>query len=315
MLKSPLCDLLGIEYPVFQGAMAWVSEAHLAAAVSEAGGLGIIAGGNAPAEWVQEQVRTAKTLTNRPFGVNVMMMSPFAPAIAEMLVEEKVAVVTTGAGNPARYMEAWRNAGMAVIPVVPSTRIAQLMERVGATAVVAEGTESGGHIGELTTMALLPQVCDAVQIPVIAAGGIGDGRGLAAALMLGATGVQMGTRFLTATECRVHPAYKAKIIAASDIDTMATGRRLGHPVRGLKNPFMRMFLEQEYDSSVTDEQLEALGEGALRLAAMEGDEQNGCFMAGQISGMIRDEKSAAQIITDVVTQAEALLAGAPAWVK
>jgi len=314
MLASPLCDLLGIEYPIFQGAMAWIADARLAAAVSNAGGLGIIAAGNAPAGVVQEQIRAARTLTDRPFGVNVMLMSPHAEAVAEMIAAERVAVVTTGAGSPARYLPSWQAAGSVVIPVVPSSGIARLMERSGAAAVVAEGGESGGHVGDLTTMALVPQVRDAVDIPVVAAGGIGDGRGLAAALMLGACGVQLGTRFLVAKECNVHPAYKAKVLQAKDIDTIATGRRLGHPVRSLKTPFSRLFADQEYDPAVSDDQLEKLGEGALRLAAIEGDEQHGCFLAGQIAGLVHAEQTAAEIIADLVTEAEALLKGAAQWV-
>jgi enoyl-[acyl-carrier protein] reductase II len=295
--------------------MAWVSEAKLASAVSNAGGVGIIAAGNAPVEIVAEQVRLARTLTDRPFGVNVMLLSPHAGAIAEMTAAMKVPVVTTGAGNPGKYMEAWAQAGTAVIPVVPSVAIARRMEASGAVAVVAEGGESGGHVGDTTTMALVPQVADAVRIPVIAAGGIADGRGMAAAFMLGASGIQMGTRFLVATECHVNQTYKNKVLAASDIDTMATGKRLGHPVRSLKTPFARMYWSKEYDSSVTNEELEALGEGSLRLAAVDGDEQNGCFLAGQIAGMVRQEQSAAEIVTEVAAQAEALLAGASSWVR
>jgi len=315
MLQSPICDLVGIEYPIFQGAMAWIADAQLAAAVSNAGGLGIIASGNAPATWVREQVRRARTLTTRPFGVNVMLMSPYAAEIATMVAEEKVPVITTGAGNPARYMEMWHEAGIVVIPVVPSSGIAKLMQRCGAAAVVAEGGESGGHVGDLTTMALLPQVCDAVTIPVMAAGGIGDGRGVAAAFMLGACGAQLGTRFLVAKECNVHQTYKDKVLKAKDIDTMSTGKRLGHPVRSLKTPFSQKFFEQEYDSSVSDEELVKLGEGALRLAAIEGDEENGCFLAGQIAGLVTQEQTAAEIVQELVTEAEALLRGAPQWVK
>lgn len=314
MINSKICDLLGITYPIFQGAMAWIADARLAGAVSEAGGLGIIASGNAPATVIQNEIHTIRTLTDKPFGVNVMLMSPHAAAIAEMLAQEKVPVITTGAGNPARYMAAWRESGAMVIPVVPSSAIAKLMQRTGASAVVAEGGESGGHVGDLTTMALLPQVCDAVDIPVLGAGGIADGRGLAAALMLGACGVQMGTRFLVARECGVHPTYKAKVLAAHDIDTLATGRRLGHPVRSLKTPFSRWFAEKEYDPSVSNSDLEELGAGALRLAARKGDEEHGCFMAGQIAGLVTAEQSAAEILAEVVTQADALLKGASQWV-
>lgn len=314
MLKSPICDALGITYPVFQGAMAWIADADLAAAVSNAGGLGIIAGGSAPVDIVRAQVRKCRTLTDRPFAVNIMLMSPAAADIAQMVVEEKVPVVTTGAGSPAKYMENWAAAGIKVIPVVPSTGIAKAVQRYGATAVVAEGGESGGHVGDLTTMALVPQVVDAVDLPVIAAGGIGDGRGMAAALMLGAVGVQMGTRFLVARECNVHEVYKQKILAAKDIDTIATGKRLGHPVRGLKTPFSRRFFELEYDATVSNEELEKFGEGALQAAAIRGDEEHGAFMAGQIAGLITAEQTAAEIITETVAQAEALLKGGPAWV-
>ncbi|MCL1923647.1 MAG: nitronate monooxygenase [Propionibacteriaceae bacterium] len=314
MINSKICDLLGITYPIFQGAMAWISDAQLAAAVSNAGGLGIIAGGNAPVEYVREQIHAARHLTDKPFGVNVMLMSPHAPAIAEMLSDEKVPVITTGAGSPAPYMSSWLEAGSAVIPVVPSSGIAKVVERLGASAVVAEGGESGGHVGDLTTMALIPQVRDAVSIPVLAAGGIGDGRGFAAALMLGADGVQMGTRFLVAEENSIHPTYKAKILAAKDIDTIATGKRLGHPVRSLKTTFSKSFFAKEYDSSITDEELEKLGEGALRLAAHDGDEEAGCFMAGQIAGLVRAEQTAEQIITEIIGEAEALLRKAPSWV-
>ena len=314
MIVSPICELLGIEHPVFQGAMAWISDARLAAAVSNAGGLGIIASGNAPAEHVHEQVRLARTLTDRPFGVNIMLMSPHAAAVAEMVAVERVAVVTTGAGNPAKHLPRWRDAGIKVIPVVPSVGIAKLMQRCGADAVIAEGGESGGHVGDLTTMALLPQVCDAVTIPVLAAGGIGDGRGLAAAFMLGACGAQLGTRFLVATECGVHPTYKKKILAARDIDTIATGKRLGHPVRSLKTPMSQRFFSLEYDGTIPNEELEKLGEGALRLAVVEGDQENGCFLAGQIAGMVAKEQTAAEIVNELVVEAEALLRGAAKWV-
>ncbi|MCL2482746.1 MAG: nitronate monooxygenase [Propionibacteriaceae bacterium] len=314
MIASEICDLLGIRYPIFQGAMAWIADASLAGAVSNAGGLGIIAGGSAPASVIAEQIRAVRTLTDKPFGVNIMLKSPDAADLAELVTLQKVPVVTTGAGNPAVYMKKWLEAGITVIPVVPSSAIAKMVQRLGAHAVVAEGGESGGHVGDLTTMALVPQVRDAVTIPVLAAGGIGDGRGMAAALMLGACGVQMGTRFLVAKECTVHQTYKDKILAAKDIDTMSTGKRLGHPVRALKTPFTRMFFEKEYDSTVSNEQLEQLGEGALRLAAKEGDEERGSFMAGQIAGLVHEEQTAAEIIHDVISEAEALLKGAPTWV-
>ncbi len=295
--------------------MAWIADASLAAAVSEAGGLGIIAAGNAPAGYVREQIVRARELTSRPFGVNVMLMSPFAEEVAQTVAEEKVAVVTTGAGNPSKYMDLWLAAGVKVIPVVPSSGLAKRVERYGASAVVAEGEESGGHIGELTTMTLVPQVVDAVEIPVLAAGGIGDGRAVAAALMLGAAGVQVGTRFLVAKECGVHQTYKEKILKAKDIDTIATGRRLGHPVRSLKTPFSREFYSREYDASVSNEELEAFGAGALRLAAVEGDEQRGCFMAGQIAGLVKTEQTAKEIIEEMFSEAETLLKGAPAWIR
>ena len=315
MIKTPLCDLLEIKYPIFQGAMAWISDADLAAAVSNAGGLGIIAGGNAPTQYVREQIRNAKKQTDKPFGVNIMLLSPFAEEIANMVVEEKVPIIFTGAGNPAKYMKMWIEAGIKVIPVVPSTGIAKLMERSGACAVVAEGGESGGHVGELTTMALVPQIVDAVNIPVIAAGGIGDGRGIAAAFMLGAIGVQIGTRFLVASECNVHQTYKDKVIKAKEIDTIATGKRLGHPVRSLKNPFSLEFFKKEFDSSVTDEELEEFGSGALKLAAVDGDEKNGCFMVGQIAGMIKKEQSVKDIIEEMFAETEVILLGAGKWVK
>ena len=315
MIKTPICEILGIEYPIFQGAMAWISDAKLAAAVSNAGGLGIIAAGNAPASFVLEQIRKAKELTDKPFGVNIMLMSPSAKEIAELVVQEKVAVVTTGAGNPAPYMKSWLEAGIKVIPVVPSTGIAKMVARNGATAVVAEGGESGGHVGELTTMALVPQVCDAVDIPVIAAGGIGDGRGIAAAFMLGAVGVQLGTRFLAAEECSVHDTYKKKILGAKDIDTITTGKRLGHPVRSLKTPFSRELFTKEFDSTISNEELEEFGVGALRLAAVEGDEKKGTFMAGQIAGLIKKEQPAKEMIEELFSEAETILNGAAKWVK
>lgn len=315
MIHTPLCDLLGLRYPIFQGGMAWIADGRLAAAVSEAGGLGIIAGGNAPGEYVREQIRVARSLTDRPFGVNIMLLSPYVDEVARVVTEERVAVVTTGAGNPARFMEGWLAAGITVIPVVASCAMAKLMAREGAGALVAEGGESGGHVGELTTMVLVPQVVDAVDIPVIAAGGIGDGRGIAAALMLGAVGVQVGTRFLVAEECPVHQNYKDKVLKATDLSTITTGKRLGHPVRSLKTPFSRSYAKAEYDSAVSDEALEAMGTGALRLAAQEGDLQKGCFPAGQIAGMVNREQTAAQIIEEMFAQAEPLLKGGPAWVR
>ena len=315
MLCSPICELLGIEYPVFQGGMAWIADAKLAAAVSNGGGLGIISAMNANADWLRGQIRAAKELTDKPFGVNIMLMSPFADEVAKVVAEEGVKVVTTGAGNPGKYMAAWKEAGIRVIPVVASVGLARMMERAGASAVVAEGTESGGHIGELTTMTLVPQVCSAVNIPVIAAGGIADGRGMAAAFMLGACGVQVGTRFLVAEECGVHQNYKDRVLKAKDIDTVATGRRLGHPVRSLKTRFSRDYQKAEFDVNVTAEALEAMGVGALRKAAVDGNEAEGCFLAGQIAGLVGKEQPAAEIIRELCSEAEELLKGAAKWVR
>jgi len=314
MIKTVLCDLLDIEYPVFQGGMAWVADGKLAAAVSNGGGLGIIAAGNAPAGYVREQIRIAASLTVRTFGVNIMLMSPFADEVAQAVMEEKVKAVTTGAGNPSKYMDSWNACGIKVIPVVPSVGMTKLVTRLGAAAVIAEGCESGGHVGELTTMALVPQVCDATDLPVVAAGGIADGRGVAAAFMLGACGVQMGTRFLVAEECSIHPNYKQKILNATDISTIVTGKRLGHPVRSLKTPFARDYFKAEY-SDISDEDLEAMGAGALRLAAQEGDLKRGCFLSGQIAAMVRREQPAAEIIREVMEQAEPILKGGGKWVK
>lgn len=307
MIKTELCELLNIKYPIFQGGMAWIADASLAAAVSNAGGLGIIAAMNANADWLREEIHKVRTMTDKPFGVNIMLMSPFADEVSDLVAEEKVPVVVTGAGNPGKYMKKWVEAGIKVIPVVASTAMARLVERSGATAVVAEGGESGGHIGELTTMTLVPQVCDAVKIPVLAAGGIADGRGIAAALMLGACGVQCGTRFLVAKECTVHQNYKNKILKAKDIDTIATGKRLGHPVRCLKNQFTRELFKQEYNSNISDEELEKMGAGALRKAAKEGDEKNGSFMAGQCAAMVHKEQTAQEMIEEMFAQAEEIL--------
>ncbi len=307
MIKSKICDLVGIKYPIFQGGMAWISDANLAAAVSEAGGLGIISAMNANAEYVREEIRKCKELTKKPFGVNIMLMSPFADDVAKVVVEEKVAVVTTGAGMPSKYMPEWKAAGIKVIPVVGSVAFAIRLERIGADAIIAEGSESGGHVGETNTMALVPQVVDAVKVPVLAAGGIADGRGMAAAFMLGAEGVQCGTCFLVADECKVHENYKKKIISASDCDTIVTGRRLGHPVRSLKTRFSRQFAEMEKDSSNTDEQIMAFGSGSLRKAVVDGNVEEGSFMAGQIAGMIHENQSAAAIVNKMVSEAEGLL--------
>ncbi|MBR4554552.1 MAG: enoyl-[Ruminococcus sp.] len=314
MIESKLCGMLGIEYPVFQGGMAWIADGELAAAVSNGGGLGIIAAGNAPADYVREQIRKAKELTDKPFGVNIMLLSPFADEVAKVAAEEKVAVVTTGAGNPSKYMEMWKEAGIKVIPVVASTALARLMERLGASAVIAEGGESGGHIGELATIVLVPQIADVVSIPVIAAGGIADGRGVAAAFMLGACGVQVGTRFLAAEECNIHPVYKEKIVKAKDLCTMVTGRRLGHPVRALRTNFQREYLKAEY-TQISDEELEAMGAGSLRKAVVDGNNDEGCFLAGQSAAMVKKIQPAAEIVRELCEEAEPLLKGAAKWVR
>ena len=314
MIRSEICELLGIRYPVFQGGMAWISDGKLAAAVSEGGGLGIIAAGNAPADYVRSEIRKAKELTDKPFGVNVMLLSPYADDVAKVVAEEKVAVVTTGAGNPSKFMSLWLEAGIRVIPVVPSVAMAKLVTRLGASAVIAEGGESGGHVGELTTMVLVPLVRDATDLPVIAAGGIADGRGMAAAMMLGACGVQMGTRFLSAEECSIHPTYKEKILKAGDLCTMVTGKRLGHPVRSLRTTFAREYQKAEYGGMLDDE-LEGLAVGALRLAVQEGDQKKGCFLAGQIAAMVEKAEPAADIVRDVAESAEEVLKGAAGWVK
>ncbi len=314
MIKSEICELLGIQYPVFQGGMAWVADGKLAAAVSEGGGLGIIGAGNAPASFVREQIRIAKSLTNKPFGVNIMLLSPFADEVAAVAAEEKIAVVTTGAGNPSKYMKLWLDAGIKVIPVVPSVAMAKLVTRLGASAVIAEGGESGGHVGELTTMVLIPLIKDATHLPVIAAGGIADGRGAAAAFMLGACGIQMGTRFLSAEECNIHPTYKEKIVNANDLCTMVTGKRLGHPVRSLRTQFARNYFKAEY-STMPDDELENLAVGALRKAVQEGDVKDGCFLSGQVAAQVKKIEPAADIIRDVMEGAEEVLKGAAAWVK
>lgn len=314
MIQTPICELFGIEYPIFQGGMAWVSDASLASAVSNGGGLGIISAMNADGEYLRSEIRKCRELTKRPFGVNIMLLSPFADEVAKVVAEEKVAVVTTGAGLPGKYMKDWIAAGIKVVPVVPSTAIARMVERQGACAVIAEGGEAGGHIGEINTMALVPQICDVVNIPVLAAGGIADGRGVAAAFMLGAAGVQCGTRFLTAHECTIHENYKKRVLKAKDIDTITTGKRLGHPVRSLKNPFSRKFFELEY-SDMPNEDLEKFGGGALRKATQEGDEINGCFMAGQCAALVKDELPAADIISRMFSEAEAQLKGASACLK
>lgn len=296
-----ICEMLNIQYPIFQGGMAWVANHAIAAAVSEAGGLGIIAAGNAPADWLRQEIRACKALTNKPFGVNIMLLSPFVEEVAQVVVEEGITIVTTGAGNPGKYMDIWQQNNIKVIPVVPSVAIGRRMAKGGADAVIIEGCEAGGHVGELTTMVLTPQVVDAVEVPVIAAGGIGDGRGFAAALMLGAEGIQIGTRFLVAKECQVHESYKARVIKASDIDAVVTGRSTGHPVRGLRNKFTRELDKMEKNGASVEE-LEARGTGALRLAVVEGDVVNGTVMSGQIAGMITKEQTAKEIIEELVSE-------------
>lgn len=315
MIKSPICELLGITYPVFQGGMAWIADAQLAAAVSEAGGLGLIAAMNSNGEQLREQIKKAKSLTDKPFGVNLMLMSPYIKEAVQVVCEEKIPVVTTGAGNPSQYMQQLFEHQVKVIPVVASVALAKMMERAGAHALIAEGCESGGHVGESTTMALVPQVVNAVKIPVIAAGGIANGNGMAAALMLGAKGVQMGTRFLTAYECNVHEEYKKAVLKAKDIDTIVTGKTTGHPVRALKNKMTREFSRLEMSGEGTPEQLEALGAGSLRRAACEGDVATGSCMCGQIAGLVCEESSCQSIVSSVCEEAEALLKGAIQWIE
>ena len=303
-MKTRVTELLGIEVPVVQGAMARIADASLAGAVSEAGGLGIIACGGAPLDWVEEQVRIARSITDKPIGANVMLMDPNAGETAELLAKLRVDVITTGAGSPANYMQLWKDAGIKVVPVVASSALAVRMERLGADAVVAEGTEAGGHIGELTTMALIPAVCDAVSIPVIAAGGIADGRGMAAAFALGAEGVQCGTRFLTVEECGVHEAWKEKVLKAKDSDTIVTGRGTGHPVRGLKNKFARECRKIEM-AATSGEELEGMYAGSLA-RAVAGDVENGSVMAGQVAALVTERGTAAEVIANMVREAEAL---------
>lgn len=304
-MKTRVTELLGVEYPIVQGGMAWVAEQHLAAAVSAAGGLGLIGGASAPGEVVRNMIRDVRSMTDRPFGVNVMLMSPHAADVARVVLEEGVKVVTTGAGVPDKYIRDWKAAGVRVIPVVASVAQARLMERLGADAVVAEGTESGGHIGEATTMTLLPQVADAVSIPVIAAGGIADGRGMMAAFMLGAEGVQLGTRFVASTEAVVAEAYKQRIVKARDIDSAVTGRSHGHPVRCLRNDMTREYARLEAEGK-SFEELEYLTLGSLRRAVQEGDIKNGTVMAGQIAGLVKDVKPCAKIIRDMMNEFRAL---------
>lgn len=309
MLKSKICELLNIEYPVFQGGMAWVADASLAAAVSKAGGLGIIAGMNLNGEQLREEIKKLRKLTDRTFAVNVMLMSPYVDEVAEVIISERVPVATTGAGNPLPYMKKWNAAGVKVIPVVASVALARMVASRGAAAVIAEGGESGGHIGEANTMPLVPQVCDAVNIPVIAAGGIADGRGMAAAFMLGAEGVQMGTRFLVAKECNVHPEFKNRVLKAGDASTMVSGRRSGHPVRSLKTPFSKRYAELE-KTDISDEELAAFGTGALKKAVVEGDAEHGSFLCGEVAGLVNKEQTCAEIICEICAQAEEVLKSA-----
>ncbi len=310
-MKSRICEMLNIKYPIFQGAMAWIADASLASAVSNAGGLGIIAAGNAPADIVREQIRKCKELTDKPFGVNIMLLSPFVEDIVDLVCKEGVKVVTTGAGNPSKYMEKFKEHGISLIPVVPSVAQAKKMEKIGASAVIAEGMESGGHIGKLTTMVLVPQVVNAVSIPVLAAGGIADGRGMAAGFMLGAEGVQIGTRFLVAHECTVHQNYKNKILKANDIATVITGNITGHPVRVLKNKLTTAFTKAEKEEMGKDEpdmaRFDALGTGALQKAVIQGDMDNGSIMSGQIAGMVSKEQSCKEIIEEIMGEFEALM--------
>ena len=305
-MKTRITELFGIEHPIIQGGMAWVADYHLAAAVSEAGGLGLIGAASAPEDVIRQQIREAKKLTDKPFGVNVMLMSPYADEVAKVVVEEGVKVVTTGAGNPGKYLKMWQDAGIKVVPVVASVALARMMEKAGVDAVVAEGTESGGHIGSATTMTLVPQVVDAVSIPVIAAGGIGDGRGMAAAFMLGADAVQMGTRFCVAEECITHQNYKDKILKAKDIDSEVTGRSHGHPIRCLRNAMTREYLKMEKEGAPFEE-MEKLTLGSLRKAVIDGDVKNGTVMAGQIAGLIKKQQTCKEIIDEVMAQAEELL--------
>lgn len=302
-MKKDICNILGIKYPIFQGGMAWVSDSKLAAAVSNAGGLGIIAGANAPASYIRNEIKETKKLTDKPFGLNIMLLSDNADELADIAIEEGVKVITTGAGNPGKFMERWKQAGIIVIPVVASVALAKRMERCGADAVIAEGCEAGGHIGKLTTMVLLPQVVDAVNIPVIGAGGIADGRGIAAAFALGASGIQVGTRFLVSEECQIHDNYKNAVIKSKDIDTVVTGRCTGHPVQVLKNKLAKEYLKLE-KNNVSFDKLEELGRGALKKAVVDGDIENGSLMAGQISGMLKKVQTSKEIIEEMFNEYE-----------
>jgi enoyl-[acyl-carrier protein] reductase II len=313
MMKTLLCEMLSIDYPIIQGGMAWISDAELAASVSNAGGLGVIAGGNAEKHIVSEQIDKMKSLTDRPYGLNVMLLSPYADDIIDLAIEKKVPIVITGAGSPGKYIERLKAANIKIIPVVPSVSLARRMEGLGVDAVIAEGTEAGGHVGELTTMSLVPQVVDALKIPVIAAGGIGDVRGAAAALMLGAEGLQIGTRFLVAKECNVHQAYKDMIIDARDTSTAVTGRSTGHPVRIIKNKLFRKYSDLE-KSGASMEEIEALGAGTLRKAVVEGDVSFGSVMAGQIAGLIKKEQTSAEIIEEIISECESTILKKFKWI-
>ncbi len=306
-MKTRITELLGCQYPIIQGGMAWIAEHTLAAAVSNAGGIGLIAGGSAPIDYLREQIRLCKEKTDKPFGVNIMLMSPNADDLAQLCIDEQIAVVTTGAGNPGKFIPAWKEAGIKVIPVIPSVALAKRMERAGADAVVAEGTESGGHIGENTTMCLVPQVVDALEIPVIAAGGIADGRGVAASFMLGAEGVQIGTRFLASEECQIHPTFKELVVKAKDTDSVVTGRYTGHPCRNIKTKFAKMLANGEKDGSLTPEQFEEVTLGSFRKAVQDGNLEEGSFLCGAIAGMINDIKPCDAIVKELMEQAEKLL--------
>ena len=307
-MKTRITELLGCEYPIIQGGMAWVAEHTLAAAVSNAGGIGLIAGGSAPIDYLRDQIQKCKEKTDKPFGVNIMLMSPNADDLAQLCIDEGVRVVTTGAGNPGKYIPAWKEAGIKVIPVIPSVALAKRMERAGADAVVAEGTESGGHIGENTTMCLVPQVVDALEIPVIAAGGIADGRGMAAAFMLGAEGVQIGTRFLASEECQIHPTFKELVIKAKDTDSVVTGRYTGHPCRNIKTKFSKKLANGEKDGSLSPEEFEQITLGSLRKAVVDGNVDEGSFLCGAIAGMVNEIKPCSEIVAEIMAGAEKLLA-------
>lgn len=305
-MKTKITELLGVKYPLLQGGMAWIADADLAAAVSNAGGVGLIAGGNAPVDYIRDQIHKARTMTDKPFGVNIMLMAPNAADLAQLVIDEKIPVVTTGAGSPGKYVAAWKEAGVKVIPVIPTVALAKRMEQAGADAVIAEGTESGGHIGENTTMCLVPQVVDAVSIPVIAAGGIADGRGIIAARALGAEGVQLGTRFLAATECNIHETYRKLVIDAKDTDSIVTGRFTGHPCRGIKTKFSRSLLKFEQNGG-TPEEFEEMTVGALRKAVQDGNVAEGSFLCGAIAGMIREVKPCKDIIEELFADADRVM--------